>query len=319
VSRATFHVGADENGLGPRLGPMVVTAVLAKIAPGAEGHALHDPASDLGKRLGDSKGLVAFGDAALAEAWTRALVARGAGKHREAPTPDALLDAVCLDTRTELEAPCPTHARAMCWSAEGDAFDAKSDDLTARAGRDLDTLASHGVEVLAVRSVIVCNKRLDEAARAGRSRFQVDLHAMERLVLALRALAGEEVTAVCGKVGGYGQYGKAFGPLAGRLFTVLEESRARSAYRFPGVGDLAFVVDADASHRFVGLASLVGKYVRELTMGRIVHHFRRRDASLPVVSGYHDPVTTRFVAATEARRREERIPDTCFQRAKRGA
>ncbi|MBM4360426.1 MAG: hypothetical protein FJ096_20150 [Deltaproteobacteria bacterium] len=317
MSRPSFHVGADENGLGPRLGPMVVTAVLAKIAAGAERHALHDPTSDLGTRLGDSKGLVAFGDAALAEAWTRALVARGAGKHRMATTPDALLDAVCLDTRAELEAPCPAHAHAMCWNTDGDTFDARSDDLTARVGRDLDTLASHGVEVLAVRSVLVCNLRLDEAARAGKSRFQVDLNAMERLVLALRDIAGEEVLAVCGKVGGYRQYGKVFGPLGGRLHTVLEESRARSAYRFPGVGDIAFVVDADASHRFVGLASLVGKYVRELTMGRVVHHFRRRDASLPVVSGYHDPVTTRFVAATEPQRRADRIPDACFERAKR--
>ena len=27
---ATFHIGADENGLGSRLGPMIVTAVLAE-------------------------------------------------------------------------------------------------------------------------------------------------------------------------------------------------------------------------------------------------------------------------------------------------
>lgn len=321
MNRPTYHLGADENGLGPRLGPMVVTAVLAKVAPGAERDLVPDPReklTDLASRLGDSKGLVAFGDAALAEAWTRALVARGAGKHTRARSPDELLDAVCLDSREALEAPCPPQAKPMCWNTDGDAFDPKSDDLTARVAQDLDVLASGGIEITAVRSVIVCNQRLDEAARAGKSRFQVDLHAMERLVVALADLAGAEVEAVCGKVGGYGQYGKVFGPLGSRLHAVLEESRARSAYRFPGLGTVAFVVDADASHRLVGLASLVGKYVRELTMGRIVHHFRKRDASLPVVSGYHDPVTTRFVAATAASRGAEGIPAPCFERSKRG-
>jgi len=317
VSAATFHIGADENGLGPRLGPMVVTAVLARVAPNADGLLLHDASNDLGKRLGDSKGLVAFGDAALAEAWTRALVARGAGKHRTARTPDELLDAVCLDSRADLEAPCPSHAKAMCWNTDGDAFDAKSDDLTARVSRDLEALAQRGVELLAVRSILVCNTRLNEAALAGKSRFQVDLHAMERLVLALQALAGGEVSAVCGKVGGYGQYGKVFGPLGDRLHSVVEQSRGRSAYRFPGLGEVAFVVDADATHRLVGLASLVGKYVRELTMGRIVHHFRRTDASLPIVSGYHDPVTRRFVDGTATLRATQRIPAACFEREKR--
>ncbi|MBM4375207.1 MAG: hypothetical protein FJ095_08990 [Deltaproteobacteria bacterium] len=312
----TFRIGVDENGLGPRLGPMVVTAVLAKVT--GDGHVLLEPRDDgLAARLGDSKGLVSFGDAALAEAWARALVARGAGRHRDASTPDSLLDALCLDSRADLQAPCPSQAKAMCWRVDGDAFDPKGDALVERVSRDLEELAECGLGLVAVRSVVVCNLRLDEARHEGRSRFQVDLHAMERLVLALRELAGDEIDAVCGKVGGYAQYGKVFGPLSGRLHSVLEESRGRSAYRFPGVGQLAFVVDADATNRLVGLASLVGKYVRELMMGRIVHHFRKDDATLPLVSGYHDPVTARFVAATSLRRAETGVPARCFERAKR--
>ena len=33
---ARFRIGADENGLGPRLGPMIVTAVLARVTPEGE-------------------------------------------------------------------------------------------------------------------------------------------------------------------------------------------------------------------------------------------------------------------------------------------
>ena len=141
-----------------------------------------------------------------------------------------------------------------------------------------------------------------------------DLHAMERLILALREIAGSEVDAVCGKVGGFSQYPKAFGPLSGRLHTVIEEGRARSAYRFPELGEIAFVRDCDAENMLVGMASLVGKYLRELLMGRIVQHYRAIDDTLPTASGYHDPVTKNFIVGTEALRQAREVPLSCFER-----
>lgn len=316
-----WFIGADENGLGPRLGPMVVTAVLARAAPGAEGIIGKRPRGGFAKRLGDSKGLVSHGDVALGEAWTRALVERGAGKATGAGCVDDLVRAVCLDDPDALEAPCPTHVHPQCWSTEGEGFvDAEAmGDTLKRVRGDLGRLASRGLEIVAVRSVVVCTKRLNEAVARGESRFVVDLHAMERLILALREIAGEALVAECGKVGGFGQYGKVFGPLGGRLHTVLEEGRARSAYHFPGLGEIAFVRDSDASNILVGLASLVGKYLREVLMSRIVRHYQRLDAALPIVSGYHDPVTDRFVVSTEALRRRHRVPGACFERDKIGA
>jgi hypothetical protein len=64
----------------------------------------------------------------------------------------------------------------------------------------------------------------------------------------------------------------------------------------------------------VGLASLVGKYLRELLMGHIVDRYRETDATLPRASGYHDPVTARFVLETATIRRQQEIPDICFER-----
>jgi ribonuclease HII len=320
VAEASFHIGADENGLGPRLGPMVVTAVLAKVAPGAEKIIGKKPRGKLAERLGDSKGLVAHGDCALAEAWARVLAARGAGRHADATTPDRLLDAVSLDERGELTSLCPEHVATQCWRTDGEGF-ASGEEIAAMmrdVARDLDRLARRGIEVVAVRSIVVCNKRLNAAVDEGKSRFVVDLHTMERLVLAMRDMAGQQVTAVCGKVGGFGQYGKVFGPLGGRLHAIIEESRSKSAYRFPGIGDIAFVMDGDASNILVGMASLVGKYVRELMMSRIVHHYRSEDASLPIVSGYHDPITSSFIVATQALRKRQRVPKDCFEREKLG-
>jgi len=310
----SFLIGADENGLGPRLGPMLVTAAMARVTPGAEGLVTAAPEGALSPRLGDSKALVAHGDIALAEAWSRVLVARGAGQHDRARTPADLVAAFSLDDEAQLRAPCPAHVAAQCWSADPETFAADQDELMALVAGDLDELASRGVWIVAVRSVVVCTHRLNEAAAAGESRFAVDLHAMERLVLALREQAGEPVAAVCGKVGGYGQYGNVFGPLGGRLHTVLEEGRARSAYHFPELGEIAFVRDADASHLLVGLASLVGKYLRELLMDRIVNHYRADRPELPAASGYHDPVTARFVADTAELRAAQGVPDSCFER-----
>ena len=313
-----FRLGIDENGLGPRLGPMLVTAVIAEVTD--RGHALVSrPArGKLKKRLGDSKGLVSHGDIALGEAWARVLVERGCTQGAStSETIDELVHALSIDARDELLRPCPRHVSGQCWSRQGEAFEA-GDDLLRAVRKDLDDLAKKGVSVRGVRSVIVCTRRLNDAFDAGRSRFIVDLHSMERLVLAFREEVGSDVLAICGKVGGLAHYEKALGPLGGRLCTVLEETRPSSAYLFPGVGELRFIQDADASDQLVGLASLVGKWLREVLMARVARHYRSSDPGLPDPSGYYDPVTERFIEATALTRKKLRVPDTCFQRTTRG-
>lgn len=312
-----FRVGADENGLGPRLGPMVVTAVLARVTDAGWKVVGKAAKGKLSERLGDSKQLVSHGNVALGEAWARALARRGAGRtpYTDGP-PDELLHAISADDRAVLRAPCPRHVEAQCWSAEGEALFA-SEAMVRVAEQDLDSLEQRGVTILGVRSVVLCARRMNEGLDAGKNRFVLDLNAMERLVLELRAFAGEDVTAVCGKVGGFGKYGRAFGPLSGHLHSVIEEGQARSAYHFPGVGEMAFVRDADASDLCVSMASLVGKYVREALMARVVRFYRGEIPELPDASGYHDPVTKRFMDGTRLLRQSRDVPETCFER--RGA
>ncbi|MBV9950181.1 MAG: hypothetical protein JOZ69_25295, partial [Myxococcales bacterium] len=171
-----------------------------------------------------------------------------------------------------------------------------------------------GVVVLYARSIVTCVRRLNEGVSRGLTRFHLDLHAMERLALEARRCAGVDIVATCGKVGGFDRYPPAFGPLSGHLHAVAEEGRARSEYRVPGLGTLAFVRDAEDKHLLVGMASLVGKWMRDLLMARIVRYHREGTADLPDASGYHDPVTTRFVEATRLARRRRAIPDECFER-----
>lgn len=300
--------------MGPRLGPLVVTSVLAEVDDGGAKLVTSRPRGAVGKRIGDSKKLVAFDDSTLGEAWARAIAARAGLAPR---TPAELLKALALDPEEILQAPCPTHHVSLCWNTAGETFG--SDDAgVAACAKDLDRLASKGVFVRRARVAIVCTRRLNEAVERGFSRFDLDLHAMERLTLAARDDADTEVHALCGKVGGFDFYAPRFGPLAGRLHTVVVEGRARSEYHVPGVGHLAFVRDGDDTHLIIGLASLVGKWARDLLMRRVVSYHRRHDAALPDASGYHDPVTTRFIKASTLIRDRERIDPRCFERAALG-
>ena len=305
-----LRVGVDENGLGPRLGPLIVTAVIARVTDDGHGIASRRPKGALAKRLGDSKAMIAHGDVALGEAWARAIAARigiaGAA-------PDDLIHGFVLDSRSELRELCPSHVEAQCWSTQGEGFEAE-DQIVGRVAADLERLARQGVEVVGVRSTVVCTRRLNDARAVGRSRFDVDLHAMERIVLDARERYQGELQAVCGKVGGYARYSSAFGPLAGRLHAIVEEGAKRSTYSFPGIGTIAFVRDADQSHLLVAMASMVGKWIREILMSRIVRHYGPVESRDPPASGYHDPVTDRFVEATALLRRKRKVPDTCFER-----
>ena len=207
----------------------------------------------------------------------------------------------------------------QCWSPEGESFVADP-ALIAEVCALKNELRERGVDVVSVKSSVICTNNLNRARDQGHNRFVVDLHAMERLVLALRDHAECDVTAVCGKVGGMADYSRFFGPLGGWLHVVLEQRRARSAYRFPGVGELHFVQDADAKDALVMLASLVGKYLRELLMARVSRWYASElgpDAN-GGPSGYNDPVTARFVEATALVRTKRRVPKSCFERERAG-
>ena len=299
-----FRVGADENGLGARLGPLVVTAVLARVDErGRRALKRKLPAAIRGD-LDDSKRLMSHTDVAIGEAWARTLIGGAVS------SPAELFAALSLEGRQALQKPCEAHVAGQCWTETGEAFEADAELLTRVQGHRR-ALAERGVELLGVQSSVVCTKTLNDAKRRGTNRFVSDLHAMERLIIELRKRAGGDVEAVCGKVGGIGEYSKFFGPLSDRLHAVLGEGRARSGYRFPGIGEVHFVRDADASDPLVSLASIVGKYVRELFMSRIGRHYPD-DGRRP--SGYHDPVTSGFVERSQLLRKKRKIPDHCFER-----
>jgi len=298
----------DENGLGARLGPLVVTAVLAEVTSLGERFLGRRLRGKITEDLGDSKRLVSHSNVALGEAWARALTG---DQHT---TPQGLFEQLSKESPGSLRQHCPSHIESQCWGVEAERFESSA-PLRARVSGHVEKLRARGVVVRSVQVSTLCTQRLNQARRQGKNRFVSDLHAMEGLLLSMRERAGTDIRAVCGKVGGMSDYDRFFGPLSGRLHAELTMTRKRSAYFFPGLGEVHFVQDADACDPLVMLASLVGKYVRELLMARVTR-FYPEGAAEPSVSGYHDARTDEWVAATERRRRALRIVDDCFERAR---
>lgn len=302
-----FVCGIDENGLGPRLGPLVATAVVLEL-PSYDRARLRGIARRAG--IDDSKETAGFGQMAAAEGLALAVLER---LHGCAPRDaDELLAVLALDGLLPLRARCPQASAHQCWSSPV-ALPAFGGDVE-QGRRALARLARHGVSVVRARSAVACVSALREAIAELGSRTTVDLALFERLLLDARAFADAELDAVLGMVGGIRDYPQYFVHLRDRTFEVMRKDERVVRYRGLGLGTLSFEVDADARHLPVALASMLGKYVRELAMERQNRFYAAHDGDLPRPSGYHDPVTRRFVEQSAPLRRRLGIAPSCFER-----
>lgn len=260
--------------------------------------------------IGDSKGLCAHGAMGEVEGFVLAVLEVHLGLRVE--TFSGLVAALCLDDDAALRVRCPEGAAPSACFDEAIALPAFGAGVTPALRARATALAAAGVAVSGARFALACARRLRDARDLGQSRFDVDLGDMLRLVARLGAGAASHEVA-CGKVGGRNKYAAALEALS-PLVSIEVESSALSRYQVPGLGRIAFVRDGDATEPAVAMASLLGKYVRELAMLRHNRFYQARVEGLVAASGYHDPVTARFVDATALVRARLGIDDRCFER-----
>lgn len=310
VSDEAILLGVDENGLGSRLGPMTVTGVRVRVDRSKlrDRKAVFRAVERAG--IGDSKELCAHGNMKVIESRVLALLEVHCGV--QPSSLKAFAEHTAIESDEALRASCPDGvAPTICFEdavpvpAFGGAI---TDDELERAL----ALKERGFVIEAVRVSVQCAGRINDAKAAGRSRMDVDLDAMISLVQALTP-TNTLVQAALGKVGARAKYHDA---LTSRFTLVRTESekRERSEYTVPSVGTLAFVMDGDATEPTISLASVFGKYARELWMHRHNRYWSSAVEGVSAVSGYHDPVTDRLVRATELVRHQRQIPDRCFER-----
>jgi ribonuclease HII len=299
-------VGIDENGLGPLLGPLVVTGVSFR-APAYDRDALFALA---GPELpaADSKRLFGRGRAAAAEAavlrWLE-LFGRAAD------------DSAGLERRivapSRFAAPCPDPIPGIC---AGPPLPLPRAGGARAEGRLLgvwDRFDRAGVKPAGVAAHVLCAGAFNRAlAEPGMHKLRLDFALMMSAARRLVGPAGGDALVLCGKVGGTAAYGDWLAEEGLAVAAVVREGRDESAYDVRGLGRLCFVRDGDASHLPIAVASMIGKYVRELAVERLNRALGRGGARR--ASGYRDPVTAGFVEETAAARAAAGIPDACFLR-----
>jgi ribonuclease HII len=303
-------LGVDENGLGPRLGPLVATSVCLEVdAYDRNDRArLQRVATRVG--IGDSKQTSAFGQMRAAEGLALAVLE---ALHDRVPSHvDELLHWLELDGPSALRASCPRRSAPQCWSQTLQ-LPAFGGDV-AEGRLQLARLGKHGVRLRSARSAVMCAGRMNEQLRRLGSRTSVDLAMFERLVLAASRELATPLTAILGMVGGIRDYERYFSLLAADSICGPVRTRQAVSYQVAGVGSLSFEIDADARHLPVALASMLGKYVRELCMERQNRFYVQHQDDLPRPSGYHDPVTRRFVEQSQQLRQRLGIVNECFER-----
>ncbi|MCU0663554.1 MAG: hypothetical protein MUC50_14660 [Myxococcota bacterium] len=293
-------LGIDENGLGPLLGPLVVTAAAFEAEVYDRRSFFASCPSSL--RADDSKNLFSKARLHLAERETLAwLEAFGIASFDTQSLEQALLVPTPLGLECTGRGVCSVKATPRTLPCFGD-----------KVHDDREASRLRGIRPVGIKAVRLCPGRYNTAIASGLGKLELDFRLMVALASAFAKEHGKPVLALCGKVGATRSYGPWLSRAGVLLFSASEETRDRSAYDVAGLGTLVFEKDADSLHLPVAVASMVGKYVREIAIAELNRVLGRDEGDS--VSGYRDPRTKTFVEESQILRDSLGWPQGCFLR-----
>jgi ribonuclease HII len=295
--------GVDENGYGPLLGPMIVTGVVLDV----EDRASLSLKDFLQLGITDSK--VIYKRSVRSYAWGEALslslfqnlgrmcrgfvdIVDGFGVGRGLLNRERLCSDLCFKN-----IPLPIWFMGKCLP---------------NVYKDLEAL---GIWLKQLFINILCPLEFNKMIKKTGSKCMVDFLMSGEI---FSRFESGHYKGFCGKVGGVKDYKKYIGAL-GRfeVSRILREDFEESIYLIEG-GDVSFEISfkrgADGIFLPTALASIIGKYIRELAMLSI-NRFFGRGGALPNVTGYRDQKTKTFVQATRhLRMMVSGFQDMCFLR-----
>jgi hypothetical protein len=146
-------------------------------------------------------------------------------------------------------------------------------------------LAKGKTEIVALNCRVMAEREFNEIVRRTGSKGEATSTALsEHLRHAWSVLEssspGTRLGVVCDRQGGRMAYaGLLEAAIPGSAVTVVEQTETRSQYTVEANGrraGVAFMVEAESAHLPVALASMVAKYVRELSMARFNRAWSRR-------------------------------------------
>ena len=298
--RPTQVVGIDENGYGPILGPLVVTAVVLEV-DGDPWDRLR--LKHLDTRIRDSKEV--FRGSLLTYRTGESLALSILREVSDPPrTFSSYLESLTGRPLTEHFSGCP-------------ALQSLHPDMPLPVWLPADVQPSlwrpvPGIRVLKILQRVIHPEEFNRRIQALQSKALLDFLTFLELVKAANpGPPDQDLLCLMGKIGGTTHYKKWFFMAGLPEVQTLRESRGWSRYRV-GRWDLNFLMDADAQFLPVAMASILGKYTRELFMLSLSHGLGE-GSPMPFASGYrHDSRTSQMIDLLV----QHNVPVHCFLRVK---
>jgi hypothetical protein len=279
----------DEAGYGPNLGPLVVTATVWEVPEDPDNFNFWKACRGAVRRKAGNDGRLHVADSKVVYQPARGLgelersVLALTGLLGEWPrTWRELRDRVVRERHATSESCGP-------WHAEDDvelptASEAKLID--SGHGRIVRCLDKCGVKLRAICSDMVAEERFNRmTAAAGSKGAALTEISLSLLACCLPEDVDQPVLVLADKHGGRNCYS---GPLTeatgGRFITILEESRERSRYR-AGACEFRFEPRGER-HLPIAVASMVSKYLREVSMITFNRFWQRHIPTLKPTKGY---------------------------------
>lgn len=290
--------GIDEAGLGPVLGPLVVTATAFSVdgqSPDVDMWRLLSPAVRRkpsrsrrggGLAIGDSKKLYSRSSKAGLEHLERACLAALASAGRKPQSLRQLLSIIAPGAAEKMpqypwynESQLPLPRKIT------------SDDAAFAANGLQTAMDRHQMRLLTVRSEPVLVGEFNRVVRATRNKSRALFSVTSRLLQHLWDRTDDTSRVYVDRQGGRIRYlpslQRSMGPCD---FKVIREDESLSAYRITGGRkrmEVFFASGAEDSHLPVALASMVSKYVRELFMLMFNRFWGRHVEDIVPTAGYY--------------------------------
>lgn len=287
--------GIDEAGLGPVLGPLVVTGTAFRVPDDALDRSLWQTLratctskpsrTDRRLAIADSKKL--YKPKGGLGPLERAALVMSAVRGDAPKTWRGLLDDIAPGATGQLD--------QYAWYCDEDlALPLGHDvgDVSTRATAIRRDCAAHGIEFLGASSEPLPEGHYNRLVSNTRNKAVVLLGLVMRVIdRILKASPDERVRVCVDRLGGRTHYRETLSlSLAGFDMQVLEESDTRSAYRLTRSSrtcEIEFLTGGESRHFAIALASVYSKYVRELYMHAFNRYWCGRIDGLRRTAGYY--------------------------------